>query len=271
MYLPAKVNWINGLSAGILRRLVFKNILQGYSQRIVGPRKKKGVGVLAHEIISREAIASSYLSGMGIEIGALHNPLKIPKTASVKYVDRLSVEGLRKHYPELNDLNLVDIDILDDGERLKTIGDATQDFVIANHFIEHCANPILAISNMLRVLKNNGILYIALPDKRHCFDADRPDTTLEHLLKDYEEGPDWSRKGHFEEWARLVTKIQDEHEVEKQAIRLMEADYSIHYHVFTPDTIAEFFSWIKKKFDLPFEYEIFFRNATEVLIILRRI
>jgi len=222
------------------------------------------------EVISRAVIANTYLSGEGIEIGALSNPLLVPKDVNVRYVDRLSVEGLRKHYPELNDVELVNIDIIADGEHLEVIGDATQDFVIANHFIEHCANPILTINNMLRVLKKNGILFIALPDKRQCFDVDRPETTFEHLMKDYKEGPDWSRKAHFEEWSRLVNKVSDGYEVKENVARLMEMDYSIHYHVFTPDTILEFFSKVKDVLHFPFEYEVFYRNGAEVIIILRR-
>jgi predicted SAM-dependent methyltransferase len=230
----------------------------------------RGGYTVTDEVISREVIANQYLSGVGIEIGALSNPLLVPKDVNVRYVDRLSVEGLRKHYPELNDLELVNIDIIADGEHLEVIGDATQDFVIANHFIEHCANPILTINNMLRVLKKNGILFIALPDKRQCFDVDRPETTFEHLMKDYKEGPDWSRKAHFEEWSRLVNKVSDGYEVKENVARLMEMDYSIHYHVFTPDTILEFFSKVKDVLHFPFEYEVFYRNGAEVIIILRR-
>ena len=37
---------------------------------------------------------------------------------------------------------------MDDGERLATIADATQDFVIANHFLEHCQDPLGALGNM---------------------------------------------------------------------------------------------------------------------------
>ena len=225
---------------------------------------------MTDEVISREVIASQYLSGVGIEIGALCNPLLVPKDVSVRYVDRLSIEGLRKHYPELNDVELVNIDIIADGEHLEVIDDATQDFVIANHFIEHCANPILTINNMLRVLKKSGILFIALPDKRQCFDVDRPETTFEHLMKDYIEGPDWSRKAHFEEWSRLVNKVSDDCEVKENVASLMEMDYSIHYHVFTPDTILEFFSKVKDVLHFPFEYEVFYRNGAEVIIILRR-
>ena len=84
------------------------------------------------EVISREVVANTYLSGTGIEVGALHNPLRVPDSAKGLYVDKLLVEGLRKHYPELNDVELVNVDIMADGERREMIGDETQDFVIAN-------------------------------------------------------------------------------------------------------------------------------------------
>jgi SAM-dependent methyltransferase len=155
----------------------------------------------------RESIANMYIRGNGIEIGALHNPVRIPKSATVKYIDIMSIPGLRKQYPDLDSRKLVDVDIVDDGEQLAKISDSTQDFVIANHFLEHCQNPIGAMSNMLRVLKEGGVLYLSIPDKRYSFDADRPVTSIEHLLKDYQEGPEWSKKQHFEEWIRYIDKI----------------------------------------------------------------
>ena len=95
---------------------------------------------IAH--FDRESIARMYIKGKGIEIGALHTPLCVSKSAQVTYLDRMSIPDLKKHYPELNSKNLVPIDIIDDGERLSKIPDSTQDFVIANHFLEHCQNPI---------------------------------------------------------------------------------------------------------------------------------
>ena len=52
--------------------------------------------------IRPESIAKKYIAGNGIEIGALHKPLKVPESAKVKYVDRMSTSSLRKQYPELN-------------------------------------------------------------------------------------------------------------------------------------------------------------------------
>src|SRR5690349_12337154 len=85
-----------------------------------------GVPVRPEDLLRRRTIASSYLRGDGLEIGALHNPLKVPPTARVRYVDRMGVADLRREYPELSRERLVDVDILDDGETLASVGDATQ-------------------------------------------------------------------------------------------------------------------------------------------------
>src|SRR4028119_2450886 len=97
----------------------------------------------------RLLLSCFYLQGQGLEVGALHEPLQLSAKANVKYVDRLSVTDLRRHYPELNSLKLVDVDIIDDGERLATIPNSSQDFVIANHMLEHCMNPIQTLQTFL--------------------------------------------------------------------------------------------------------------------------
>jgi 2-polyprenyl-3-methyl-5-hydroxy-6-metoxy-1,4-benzoquinol methylase len=219
---------------------------------------------------TRKMVAHRYLTGKGIEIGALYNPLAIPESATVKYVDRLAVKDLREQYPELKSFELVEVDIIDNGELLETIRNQSQNFVIANHFIEHCQDPIQAISNLLRVLKPLGILYLAVPDKRYSFDCDRAITPLEHLLRDYHEGPAWSKKQHFEEWVRLVNKTEDEATAQWQINELMRIDYSIHYHVWTQVEFIEFILAIKKILKLEFEIEMCLKNDTEFITILRK-
>ncbi|HEX8845569.1 MAG TPA: hypothetical protein VF791_13035 [Pyrinomonadaceae bacterium] len=61
--------------------------------------------------MDRELIANTYLKGNGIEIGALHNPLKTPQDARVKYVDKRRVAELREQYRELEASPLVPVDI----------------------------------------------------------------------------------------------------------------------------------------------------------------
>lgn len=229
-----------------------------------------GVADLDHEA-RRRLVANLYLTGDGVEIGALHSPLRVAPTARVKYIDRMTVEQLRIHYQELNDLPLVALDIIADGELLTEVPDETQDFVIANHFIEHCENPILACRNMIRVLKPGGVLYLAIPDKRYTFDSDRPVTPLAHLRQDFEQGPAWSRNGHFQEWARLVDKVSDDNdEAQKRADFLAGIDYSIHFHVWTQAEMFELITALRQDMGLSFDIELFLKNEIECIFILRK-
>lgn len=216
---------------------------------------------------TRRAVANAYLRGDGIEIGALHRPLSVPAVARVRYVDRMTVADLRRHYGELAGESLVEADIIDNGELLTTIGDATQDFVIANHFIEHCQNPVQTLQNQIRVLKARGVLYLAVPDKRFTFDVDRPCTTVEHVVRDFTEGPAWSKRQHFDEWSRLVNKFQGI-DADKDAEYLLKIDYSIHFHVWRGTDLLEFIAAAQRF--VRFELELFLRNGFENLLILRK-
>ena len=48
----------------------------------------------------REKLPARFISGDGIEIGALHEPLGVSGRARVRYVDRMSIAELRTHYPQ---------------------------------------------------------------------------------------------------------------------------------------------------------------------------
>jgi O-antigen biosynthesis protein len=217
---------------------------------------------------ARDELANTFLAGEGIEIGPLHSPLRLPAAASVRYVDRMPVTLLRRHYPELDELPLVEIDVGDDGERLETIEAESQDFVIANHLLEHTQDPIAAIGTWLRVLRPGGVIYMAVPDKRHTFDIDREPTPIEHMVRDYEEGPAGSRRQHFEEWARHVERVS-EGRVGERADILEQIDYSIHTHVFTEQTLLELLMACDRLVG-PIEIEALRRNGLETLVVVRK-
>jgi predicted SAM-dependent methyltransferase len=251
-----------------IRGVTFRSRVKRFVSRLTNrahPFQTGGSPEAVHE--TRRAIAHMFLRGDGIEIGALHRPLQVPPCARVKYVDRMPAADLRKHYAELAHEDLVEADIIDNGEQLETIGDSTEDFVIANHFIEHCQNPIQALQNHFRVLKPGGVLYLAVPDKRFTFDVDRPCTTIEHILRDYREGPDWSKRQHFEEWSRLVNKFQGI-DADKGTEYLLKIDYSIHFHVWGAAELLELITTAQRF--VTFEVELFLRNGFESVLILRK-
>ncbi|HEX4435956.1 MAG TPA: class I SAM-dependent methyltransferase [Solirubrobacteraceae bacterium] len=217
----------------------------------------------------RRRLAGRYLRGKGVEIGALHAPLPTPARAEVSYVDRMTVADLRRHYPELADERLVEVDIVDDGERLLTQDDASADFVIANHFIEHTEDPIGTLANHLRVLRPGGVLFMGVPDRRFTFDCNRPATGLAHLVADHERGPAASRRMHFEEWAKLVEGVPAE-QVQPRARELEAENYSIHFHVWTAPEFAELLEYGREQARLPFSVETVQPNEHEFIVILRR-
>jgi SAM-dependent methyltransferase len=203
--------------------------------------------------IDRKLLSSAFINGKGIEIGALHNPLSVTPGVEVKYLDHLGKTDLYDHYPELREHDLVEVDIIDNGETLKNVASNSQDFIIANHFIEHCEDPILALKNIFRTLKTFGVLYMAVPDKRFTFDIDREETSMGHLWEDHLDGAEKSRKVHYYEWAKFVErhngtlpKEASNETIIKRASYLERKNYSIHFHVWCCQSFAHFLEELRK-------------------------
>ena len=237
----------------------------------------------------RKHVADRFIKGHGIEIGALTSPLVIPEDSHVQYVEKYSFEELEKQYSIMNlDFSieidsLVKPDIFDDAETLAKLGDNTQDFVIANHVLEHLENPIKAFKNILRVAKFDGIVYVALPDMRRCFDRYRSPTSWDHILQDYDQGPAWSKDQAYHEFAQiffregvdkgLLPQVNDgdrETQIREIEEQLKQAGFSIHFHAWTPDGMLQMFLKIKEHYNLPFEISLIQKNQDEVIFIFRK-
>jgi SAM-dependent methyltransferase len=228
-----------------------------------------------HRRLERYDYSAQFVAGNGIEVGALHRPLPVSERAHVTYVDRMSRADLLKHYPELGE-GVPEPDVVDDGERLTKFADDSQDFVIANHFIEHCEDPIGTLKSFARVIKPGGVLYLGVPDKRYNFDIERPLTTKEHLFNDHEKGPRVSRIDHYLEYAKFVSKALPK-DLDAIAKTLEERSYSIHFHVWTLHTFLEFLLAAVGRYDLPLEIELTTKNLLtpdageyELIVILRK-
>jgi hypothetical protein len=104
-----------------------------------------------------------------------------------------------------------------------------------------------------------------VPDKRFTFDRDRQLTPLRHVLRDFEEGPEWSLRSHAEEWVELV-----EHDTSERVEALVEGVRSIHFHVWTSKTFLELLDHCRRELGFPFDLDAFEPNGLEFLVILRR-
>lgn len=191
---------------------------------------------------------SDQLVGFGLDIGALNNPL-FPETPwNIDYVDRMSVAELRKQYPELANLDLVEPNIIDDAETLNTIGNEAYDFVIVSHVIEHMRNPLKALETWMRVLKPKGLLYLVVPDYRKIFDQYRELTTLEHIIADYETPDIEIDYDHYLDYAKNVNIrfFKRDLDMIEEARNLSDQDYSIHFHTFTPESVTRILSYFSE-------------------------
>jgi SAM-dependent methyltransferase len=221
---------------------------------------------------ARSEFPARFLAGEGLEIGALHLPLATPGRARVRYVDRMSVDDLRSEYEELADWDLTPVDVIDNGELLATIPEASQDFIVANHFLEHCEDPIRTIETHLGKLKPGGVLFYAVPDKRYTFDHRRPVTPLEHMVEDHEQGAERSRHEHYVEWSRLVVAEEGDTDerIQARSLELEAAEYSIHMHVWTQAEFLELILHCRERFEEAFDIEATARQGIEFVVVLRK-
>ena len=73
---------------------------------------------------------------------------------------------------------------------LSIIKDKTYDFVFASHILEHVVNPLKGLSEITRVLKDEGLCILILPWKEATFDHKRPISQFSKLLENYNNNRD---------------------------------------------------------------------------------
>ena len=199
---------------------------------------------------NERSCAARFLAGEGIEIGACHLPLQVDKTISrVKYVDKLTAGQIKKLFPELKRYQIVEADVICDVIKSPLpFAENSLDFIIANHLLEHCPNPLKLIKEFYRVLKNFGVLYLSLPDKRYTFDRKRSVTSLSHLIKDFNNDVTYIDELHLADHLTKADKIKIPEDLKKRK-KLFKyyLNKSIHVHVWTYQEMAEFISYMIEK------------------------
>jgi SAM-dependent methyltransferase len=125
--------------------------------------------------------------------------------------------------------------ICDAGE-LRHIADATYDFVLSSHMLEHSANPLKLLFEWKRVLKPDGVMLLVLPHKDNTFDHRRTLTTKEHFLDDYQNDCRENDRTHLPEIIEkhdlTRDKSQTSLEVFKHWINNNFENRGAHHHVF---------------------------------------
>ena len=127
---------------------------------------------------------------LGAEIGPSHSPIAPRKLGyNTKIVDVIDTESLKRKYEQLSvDTSLIEsVDYVWKGEPLNELIDNSLKFeyIVASHVIEHIPNPIAFFRQCEKILSDNGILILVIPDKRRCFDFLRPLSTTGQFVQAY--------------------------------------------------------------------------------------
>jgi predicted SAM-dependent methyltransferase len=127
-------------------------------------------------------------SGFGLEVGPSYNPLLPKSRFNVETIDHADAATLREKYSD-NSSKIEEVDYISDGRSLlEIIGKPERyDFIFASHVIEHVTDIVRFIQDCETLLKPDGRLVLAVPDKRYCFDALRPISTVGQALQAYAE------------------------------------------------------------------------------------
>jgi SAM-dependent methyltransferase len=233
---------------------------------------------------SRTRLAHKYLKGSGVEIGALHRPLRIPKSARVQYLDNTTQEESIRKFPDLNPADLVHVDFIANGFTLHGIPSSIFDFLIANHVLQLSPNPVGVLEQWHRVVKTSGIIFFALPKASMSARKGRQVTTWQHMLDDYllSERQDHdairSRNNeHYLEWLGISEPTVMKRpvlsaELREQKVReLMGCDLAeMHYHTFTTESVRELLDGIKEAVLPDLNVLEIFDGRMEIIVIVQK-
>ncbi|MEN8198936.1 MAG: methyltransferase domain-containing protein [Thermodesulfobacteriota bacterium] len=127
---------------------------------------------------------------VGVEIGALANPLVQKSDGDVRYIDRDSTENIKSWYSKAEVVDqdkIVDVDYVWGDQ---TLAEATGvmegfDYCVAAHVLEHVPDLIGWLREVSSIIKEKGVASFSVPDRRYTFDFLRAESKVGELLEAY--------------------------------------------------------------------------------------
>ncbi len=150
------------------------------------------------ERVARMLAPIDVTRGKGLELGPLANPVveraggdgAIDGTTGldIRYLDHVDTAALRDRYRTHRGFDvdaIVPIDYASDGRTIRaTVGaDVPFDYVVASHVIEHVPDLIGWLADLRSVLGDAGVVSLAVPDHRRCFDIVRSPSVLADMIE----------------------------------------------------------------------------------------
>lgn len=134
-------------------------------------------------MIKKSMLAIKYCIGKGLEIGgSAHNPFGL-NTLNVDIYGSTKTIFKKEEIKQCG--RALPVNIIAPGDNIP-LPDASEDFIISSHVLEHMPDPIKALIEWDRLIKPNGIIFMIIPHKERTFDKNKPRTPLKHLIEDYQ-------------------------------------------------------------------------------------
>ncbi len=121
-----------------------------------------------------------------LEIGPLDKPILDMSKENIKSLDYFTVEELKETYKNDVNVNLNKIVkvsyVVRDVNIYSDIIKERFDYCISSHNIEHAPCMVSFLNNISSVLKDDGLIFLCIPDYRYCFDRFRNQSTIFEVL-----------------------------------------------------------------------------------------
>lgn len=132
---------------------------------------------------------------------------------------------------------------------LSRITSSKYDFVISSNCLEHIANPLKAIEEWIRVIKEDGLLLLILPNKDFCFDHNRQVTDFSHILSDLHNNVGEDDLTHINEILDLHDLQMDKpagtlEQFRERSLKNFQ-NRALHQHVFDMGLLKQIFNYYK--------------------------
>ena len=140
------------------------------------------------------------------------------------------------------------------------IDDYSYDFVLSCNNLEHIANPLKAIFEWKRVLKDGGIMIMILPNKEVHFDRYRSETSFEHIKADYENDTSEGDITHLDEILQLHDLKRDPGagsaaQFKERCINNIKYR-CMHHHIFNQNTLKKMLEFAGMKIFLQYSSNV---------------
>ena len=181
-----------------------------------------------------------------LEIGAFTAPTVDATEANVKFLDFFTTDELIEKVQKSggDPSQVVDVHYVCRDDNYVEVVKDTFDLVVANHVFEHIDHSIRWLQMIRTMLRDDGLLFLVLPDKKYSFDKFRPDTPVSHILFEYlAPDQDASTIHNFETALyydlEYIGKINDPREklnIARLKQAISESHPGVHRHVFQAET-----------------------------------